>query len=294
MDVLTTPLLTGTATGAILLLAALGLTLTFGQMGVINMANGEFLMVGAYAAYLTQQVISSPGGSTVIALPVAFVLAGLLGLLLEGLVIRWMYHRPLDTLLVTVGVSLVLQQLAQDVFGAQGDPVTAPSWLGGRVSVFGYEWPHRQLFTIVLAAGSLAALNALLRYSSLGRRIRATVQNRELAETVGVSTRSVDRITFFLGSGLAGVGGVAIALISGTNPTLGTGYIIPAFLVVVVGGVAQLKGTVIAAWGVGVATAYLTDWISGGMAQVITFALVVVFLTVRPQGIFAVRSRSLA
>jgi urea transport system permease protein len=294
MDVLTTPLLTGTATGAILLLAALGLTLTFGQMGVINMAKGEFLMVGAYAAYLTQQVISSPGGSTVIALPVAFVLAGLLGLLLEGLVIRWMYHRPLDTLLVTVGVSLVLQQLAQDVFGAQGDPVTAPSWLGGRVSVFGYEWPHRQLFTIVLAAGSLAALNALLRYSSLGRRIRATVQNRELAETVGVSTRSVDRITFFLGSGLAGVGGVAIALISGTNPTLGTGYIIPAFLVVVVGGVAQLKGTVIAAWGVGVATAYLTDWISGGMAQVITFALVVVFLTVRPQGIFAVRSRSLA
>jgi len=294
MDVLTTPLLTGTATGAILLLAALGLTLTFGQMGVINMANGEFLMVGAYAAYLTQQVISSPGISTVVALPVAFLVAGLLGLLLEVSVIRWMYHRPLDTLLVTVGVSLVLQQLAQDVFGAQGDPVTAPSWLDGRISVFGYEWPHRQLFTIVLAAGSLAALNALLKYSAFGRRIRATVQNRELAETVGVSTRSIDRITFFLGSGLAGLGGVTIALISGTNPSLGTGYIIPAFLVVVVGGVAQLKGTVIAAWAVGVVTAYLTDWISGSMAQVITFALVVVFLTVRPQGIFAVRTRSLA
>jgi urea transport system permease protein len=294
MDVLTTPLLTGTATGAILLLAALGLTLTFGQMGVINMANGEFLMVGAYAAYLTQQVISGPGVSIVVALPVAFLLAGVLGLLLEATVIRWMYQRPLDTLLATVGVSLVLQQLAQDVFGAQGDPVTAPSWLGGRISVFGYEWPHRQLFTIVLAAGSLAALNALLKYSAFGRRIRATVQNRELAETVGVSTRNIDRITFFLGSGLAGVGGVTIALISGTNPTLGTGYIIPAFLVVVVGGVAQLKGTVIAAWAVGVATAYLTDWMSGGMAQVITFALVVVFLTVRPQGIFAVRTRSLA
>jgi len=263
-------------------------------MGVINMANGEFLMVGAYAAYLTQQVISSPGISTVVALPVAFVVAGLLGLLLEVSVIRWMYHRPLDTLLVTVGVSLVLQQLAQDVFGAQGDPVTAPSWLDGRISVFGYEWPHRQLFTIVLAAGSLAALNALLKYSAFGRRIRATVQNRELAETVGVSTRSIDRITFFLGSGLAGLGGVTIALISGTNPSLGTGYIIPAFLVVVVGGVAQLKGTVIAAWAVGVVTAYLTDWISGSMAQVITFALVVVFLTVRPQGIFAVRTRSLA
>ena len=163
----------------------------------------------------------------------AFVVAGLLGLLLEVSVIQWMYKRPLDTLLATVGVSLVLQQLAQDLFGAQGDPVTAPSWLGGRISVFGYEWPHRQLFTIVLALGALGALSAVLKYSSFGRQIRATVQNRELAETLGVSTRNVDRITFFLGSGLAGVGGVAIALISGTNPTLGTSYIIPAFLVVV-------------------------------------------------------------
>lgn len=294
MNVFTTPLLTGTATGAILLLAALGLTLTFGQMGVINMANGEFLMVGAYAAYLTQQVISSPGLSTVVALPVAFLVAGLLGLLLEASVIRWMYHRPLDTLLVTVGVSLVLQQFALDIFGAQGDPVTAPSWLGGRISVFGYEWPHRQLFTIALAVGSLLALNAMLRFSSFGRRIRATVQNRELAESLGVPTRNVDRLTFFLGSGLAGVGGVAVALISGTNPSLGTSYIIPAFLVVVIGGVGQLKGTLIAAWAVGVVTAFLTDWTSGSMAQVITFAVVVVFLTVRPQGLFTVRTRSLA
>ena len=134
----------------------------------------------------------------------------------------------------------------------------------------------------------------MLKYSSFGRQIRATVQNRELAETMGVSTRNVDRITFFLGSGLAGVGGVAIALISGTNPTLGTTYIIPAFLVVVAGGVGQLKGTVIAAWAVGVVTAFLTDWTSGSMAQVITFALVVVFLQIRPQGLFTVRTRSLA
>ncbi len=294
MDVFTTPLLTGTATGAILLLAALGLTLTFGQMGVINMANGEFLMVGAYSAYVTQQVVSSAGISIVIALPVAFVVAGLLGLLLEVSIIQWMYRRPLDTLLVTVGVSLVLQQLAQDIFGAQGDPVTLPSWLSGRISVFGYEWPHRQLFTIVLAVGALAGLSAVLRYTSFGRRIRATVQNRELAETVGVSTRAVDRITFFLGSGLAGVGGVAIALISGTNPQLGASYIIPAFLVVVIGGVGQLKGTLIAAWAVGVVTAFLTDWTSGSWAQVITFAVVVVFLTMRPQGLFTVRTRSLA
>jgi urea transport system permease protein len=294
MDAFTTPLLTGTAIGAVILMAAIGLTLTFGQMGVINMANGEFLMAGAYATYLTQQVVTSTGISILVAIPVAFVVAGLLGLLLEVSVIQWMYRRPLDTLLATVGVALVLQQFAKDIFGAQGDPVVAPSWLDGSIPVFGYDWPYRQLFTIVLALASVAALNAVLKYTSFGRRIRATVQNRELAETMGVSTRNVDRITFFLGSGLAGIGGVAIALISGTNPTLGTTYIIPAFLVVVAGGVGQLKGTVIAAWVVGVATAFLTNWTSGSMAQVITFALVVVFLQVRPQGLFTVRTRALA
>ena len=294
MDALTTPLLTGTATGAILLMAALGLTLTFGQMGVINMANGEFLMAGAYTTYLTQQVISSTGVSIVVAVPVAFVIAGLLGLLLEVSLIQWMYKRPLDTLLATVGVSMVLQQFAKDVFGAQGDPVTAPSWLGGSIGVFGYDWPHRQLFTILLALTAVVALNAVLQYTPFGRQIRAAVQNRELAETMGVSTRNVDRITFFLGSGLAGVGGVAIAMISGTNPNLGATYIIPAFLVVVAGGVGQLRGTLIAAWAVGVATAFLTDWISGSWAQVIAFALVVVFLQIRPQGLFTVRTRALA
>jgi len=294
MDALTTPLLIGTATGAILLMAALGLTLTFGQMGVINMANGEFLMAGAYTTYLTQQVISSTGISIVVAVPIAFVIAGLLGLLLEMSLIQWMYKRPLDTLLATVGVSMVLQQFAKDIFGAQGDPVTAPSWLGGHIAVFGYDWPHRQLFTILLALAAVAALNGLLQYTSFGRNIRATVQNRELAETMGVSTRNVDRITFFLGSGLAGIGGVAISMTSGTNPNLGATYIIPAFLVVVAGGVGQLRGTVIAAWGVGVATAFLTDWISGSWAQVIAFALVVVFLQIRPQGLFTVRTRALA
>jgi urea transport system permease protein len=294
MDALTTPLLTGTATGAILFLAALGLTLTFGQMGVINMAHGEFLMAGAYVTYVTQQVISSTGVSIVVAIPVAFVVAGILGLVLEVSIIQWMYRRPLDTLLVTVGVAMVLQQLARDLFGAQGDPVTPPSWMRGSIEVFGYDWPHRQLFTILLAVAAMAGLGAVLKRSPFGRRIRATVQNRELAETMGVSTRNVDRLTFFLGSGLAGVGGVAIALISGTNPTLGTTYIIPAFLVVVAGGVGQLKGTIIAAWAVGVLTAFVTDWSSGSMAQVITFAVVVVFLQVRPQGLFTVRTRSLA
>lgn len=294
MDSITTPLLSGTSTGAILLLAALGLTLTFGQMGVINMAHGEFLMAGAYAAYLTQQVVTDAGFSVLLAIPVAFLVAGLLGVALEAGIIRWMYGRPLDTLLVTVGVSLVLQQLAKDVFGAQGDRVEAPGWLDGNVGVFGYNWPHTRMFTIVLAVAALAGLAAVLKYTSFGRRIRATVQNRDLAETLGVSTRSVDRLTFFVGSGLAGVGGVALSLSGGTNPTLGTSYIIPAFLVVVAGGLGQLKGTIIAAWVVGVGTAFLTDRFSSSMAQVVMFALVVIFLQFKPQGLFTVRTRGLA
>ena len=294
MDAFTTPLLAGAATGALLLIAALGLALTFGQMGVINMAHGEFLMAGAYTAYLTQQVVTDTDISILVALPVAFVVAGLLGLLLEVAIIQWMYRRPLDTLLVTVGVSLLLQQLAKDVFGAQGDPVHTPGWLDGNVDVFGYHWPYRQMFTIVLALAALGALGALLKYTAYGRRIRATVQNRDLAETMGVSTRTVDRVTFFVGSGLAGIGGVAVSLISGTNPNLGTTYIISAFLVVVAGGLGQLRGTVIAAFAVGIVTAYLTDWSSSSMAQVVTFGLVVVFLQLRPQGLFTVRTRGLA
>jgi len=293
VDAITTPLLAGTASGALLLIAALGLSLTFGQMGVINMAHGEFLMVGAYTAYVTQQVVTNADLSILVALPVAFVVAGLLGLLLEVAVISWMYRRPLDTLLVTVGVSLVLQQLAKDIFGAQGDPVVGPGWLEGTIPVFGYNWPFRQIFTVALAVVALAGLAALLKYTSFGRQIRATVQNRDLAETMGVSTRVVDRITFFVGSGLAGLGGVAVSLISGTNPNLGRAYIISAFLVVVAGGLGQLKGTVIAAFAVGIVTAYFADWTSAAMAQVATFALVVLFLQLRPQGLFTVRTRGL-
>ena len=294
MESFTTPLLTGTSTGAILLIAALGLALTFGQMGVINMAHGEFLMAGAYTTYLTQQVVSSTSVSLILAIPVAFGVAGLLGLALEAGVIRWMYHRPLDTLLVTVGVSMVFQQLAKDLFGAQGDSVFTPDWLDGHATVFGYNWPYVRMFTIALALAALGGLGALLKYTSFGRQIRATVQNRDLAETMGVATRNVDRITFFVGSGLAGLGGVAVAMSGGTNPGLGTTYIIPAFLVVVAGGLGQLRGTVIAVFAIGIGMAFLTSWSNASMAQVVVFALVVVFLQLRPQGLFTVRTRGLA
>ncbi|GIJ50374.1 branched-chain amino acid ABC transporter permease [Virgisporangium aliadipatigenens] len=293
MDALISPLLNGSAQGALLLLAALGLSLTFGQMGVINMAHGEFLMIGAFTAYLVQQVIGSSDLSIPVALPVAFVVAGLFGLLLEVSIIRWMYHRPLDTLLVTVGVGLILQQAALQIFPSQGVPVEKPGWLNGQVTVFGYDWPLRQVFTILLATVCVAALSVWLKSTAFGRRIRATVQNRDLAEVTGISTRTVDRLTFFVGSGLAGIAGVAASLIGGTNSQMGTQYIIPAFLVVAAGGIGQLKGTVVAAWAVGVVLSYFAYWTTGSLAQVLAFILVIVFLQLRPQGLFTVRTRSL-
>ncbi|MET1038136.1 MAG: urea ABC transporter permease subunit UrtB [Aeromicrobium sp.] len=294
MDVVISQLFTGASYGAALLLIALGLSLTFGQMGVINMAHGEFLMAGAYSAYLTQQLITNPDFSLLLAIPFAFCVAGLLGLVLEALVISRMYHRALDTLLVTFGVSLVLQQAAKDIFGAQAVAVEGPSWLKGQIPIFGYRYPLSQLFILVLALSCLAAMAALLKYTGFGRQIRATVQNRDLAESVGVSTRRIDRLTFFIGSGLAGIAGVAVTRITATESTMGSEYIIWAFLVVVAGGIGQIKGAVIAAFGLGVIRAFLTYFTDGSMAVVLTFLIVVVFLQLRPQGMFAVRTRSLA
>jgi len=294
VDVLVTQVFNGLSGGSILLLAALGLALTFGQMGVINMAHGEFIMAGAYTAFVMQNVLGAAGLSLLVSLPVAFVVGGVLGVVLEATLLRRMYHRPLDTLLVTWGVSLVLQQLARDVFGTAGVDVPAPAWLSGPVEVFGFAFPRTRLFILLLAVAAFVALAVLLRYTPLGRRIRATVQNRPLAETAGISTRATDRLTFFIGSGLAGVAGVALALMGSISPNLGTAYIVDAFLVVVVGGIGQIKGAVIAAFLLGIVQSWIEYSTSASIAKVLVFALIVAFLQVRPQGIFAVRTRSLA
>jgi urea transport system permease protein len=294
MGVLVTQVFNGLSVGSILLLAALGLALTFGQMGVINMAHGEFIMAGAYTAYVANQVLGVAGLSLLVSLPIAFVVAGLLGVLLEVTLLRRMYHRPLDTLLVTWGVALVLQQLARDVFGTAGVDVPAPAWLSGPVEVLGFAFPRSRLFILVLSIAAFAALAAGLKFTSLGRRIRATVQNRPLAESAGISTRATDRLTFFVGSGLAGVAGVALTLMGSISPNLGTGYIINAFLVVVVGGIGQIKGAVIAAFVLGIVSAWIEFTTTASIAQVIVFALIVAFLQVRPQGIYQLKTRSLA
>lgn len=294
MQALFSQLVAGLSLGSVLLLAALGLALTFGQMGVINMAHGEFMMAGAYTAFVAQGLIADAGTSLLLAIPLGFLVGGVMGVVLEATLIRRMYHRPLDTLLVTWGVSLILQQAARDIFGAPNVDVRAPSWLSGSVNIGVTQVPAARLFILVLAVAAVVGLSLLLKMTALGRRIRGVVQNRDLAETVGISTRSTDRLTFFIGSGLAGIAGVALTLLGSTGPTLGTSYIVDAFLVVVAGGIGQIKGAVITAFGLGLLQATFEYSTTASVAKVMVFVVVVVFLQIRPQGIFSVRTRSLA
>ena len=294
MQALFSQLVAGLSLGSVLLLAALGLALTFGQMGVINMAHGEFIMAGAYTAFVVQGLIADAGTSLLLAIPLGFLVGGVMGVVLEATLIRRMYHRPLDTLLVTWGVSLILQQAARDIFGAPNVDVRAPSWLSGSINIGVTHVPAARLFILVLAVATVVGLSLLLKMTALGRRIRGVVQNRDLAETVGISTRSADRLTFFIGSGLAGIAGVALTLLGSTGPTLGTSYIVDAFLVVVAGGIGQIKGAVIAAFGLGLLQATFEYSTTASVAKVMVFVVVVVFLQIRPQGIFSVRTRSLA
>lgn len=293
MDVVVGQLFTGLSIGSILLLAALGLSLTFGQMGVINMAHGEFIMAGSYTAYVVQQVVSTGGASLFISLIVGFLVGGAMGVLLEVTLIQRMYHRPLDTLLVTFGVGLVLQQLARDIFGAPAVNVVSPGWLSGGVDILGAVVPKTRIFILILAIICVVALSFALKTTPMGRRIRAVVQNRDLAETSGISSRKTDISTFFIGSGLAGVAGVALTLIGSTSSTVGQSYLIDAFLVVVVGGLGQIKGAVIAAFTLGIINSFIEYNTTASIAKVILFVLIVIFLQARPQGLFAVKTRSL-
>ncbi|MDW5326075.1 urea ABC transporter permease subunit UrtB [Plantactinospora sp. KLBMP9567] len=287
-------LVIGASIGAVLLLIALGLTFTFGQMGVINMAHGEFIMAGAYTAYLLQPLVGTQ--SVLVALPVAFAVAGVMGLILERLAIRHFYGRPLDTLLLTWGISLILQQVARDIFGAPNVQVRAPGWLTGGLDLGGVRLPYNRVFIMVLAVGCVLAIWLYLTRLRHGRRMRAVMQNRQLAAVSGVATERVDQLTFFIGSGLAGVAGVALTLIGPVGPTLGTNYIVDAFLVVVAGGLGQLRGAVIAAFALGILNSFVEFWVDNGasFAKVVVFAVIIAFLQLRPQGMFVVRTRALS
>ncbi|MGH9279952.1 MAG: urea ABC transporter permease subunit UrtB [Acidimicrobiales bacterium] len=291
MDVFVSQLFNGLSIGSVLLLIALGLTFTFGQMGVINMAHGELIMIGAYTAYMVGESVGTV--SLVVALPIAFVIAGLLGVVMERLLISRLYGRPLDTLLVTWGVSLILQQVARDIFGAPNVNVTKPSWLDGSFQVFGTTLPFTRLFIIGLVGSAVVVIWIYSTRMTTGVRMRAVTQNRQLAAVSGINVQRVDQRTFFIGSGLAGAAGVALTLLGPIGPTLGTNYIVDAFLVVVAGGLGQIRGAVIAAIGLGIMSSFVEYRTSTSIAKVAVFVAVVILLQFRPQGIVALRTRAL-
>ncbi|SAI69258.1 branched chain amino acid ABC transporter permease [Bordetella ansorpii] len=288
----------GISLGSVLLLAALGLAITFGLMGVINMAHGELLMIGAYTAYMVQTVFRQylPGWIdwyVVAALPVAFLVTALVGMALERTVIRWLYGRPLETLLATWGISLMLMQTVRTLFGAQNVEVSNPSWMSGGMTVMGgLVLSYNRIAIIVFAMLVVFFVWLLLNHTRLGLFVRAITQNRRMADCVGVPTGRIDMLAFGLGAGIAGLAGVALSQLGNVGPDLGRGYIVDSFMVVVLGGVGQLAGTVIAALGLGGVNKFLEPYAGAVMAKIIILILIVLFVQKRPQGLFAPRGRS--
>ncbi|GLX70398.1 urea ABC transporter permease subunit UrtB [Paenibacillus glycanilyticus] len=299
MEVFVLQLFNGLSVSSILLLIALGLSITFGLMKVINMAHGELIMIGAYSTYLTQNIFNDYLPKSmfdwyfVLAIPVSFLIAFLFGLILETSLIRFLYGRPLDSLLATWGVGLVLQQLARSIFGAPNVAVTSPSWLDGGVNFLGAVLPYKRLFILGLVVLTLLAMYFYIYRSLEGRRMRAVMQNRDMAACLGVSTRRVDAMTFAIGSGIAGIAGCALTLLGPIGPSLGTYYIVDAFMVVVLGGVGKLVGTILGALGIGVFNTMFEYWTNASLGKVLVFLCIVAFLQWRPMGFVAMRSRSL-
>ena len=298
-DALLSNLFNSVSLGSILLLIALGLAITFGLMRVINMAHGEFIMAGAYAAYVMQNLFmehlpkSMFGLYFVVALPFAFGVTALMGWALESTVIRRLYGRPLDTLLATWGVSLMLQQAARSLFGPMGVDVQSPTWLNGQVKAGSLVMPYERLFILGLAAFCLVAMFVFLAKTRNGRRIQAVMQNREMASCLGISTRKVDAMTFAIGSGLAGIAGCALTLLSSIDSNLGTKYIVDSFMVVVLGGVGSLLGGVLGALGMGSLNTFWEYETTASLGRVLTFVCIIAFLQWKPQGIVTTRTRAL-
>jgi len=290
-------LFNGISVASILLLAALGLALSFGLMRVINMAHGEMLMMGGYLTYLSVTVFGK-GAGFAIGLVVAFVGTALFGALLEMTLIRRLYGRPLDTLLATWGVSLILQQAARNIFGPVGVEVTAPAWLAGTLSLGGTAMtglaiPAVRVFIIVLAAVVLGGVALIIARTRLGLLVRAVNANRAIAEALGANTRLVDLAVFALGTGIAGLAGSALSLIAPVTPTVGQSYIVYAFLVVIVGGLGSLGGTLAAAVLIGVFSATAQIFASVSTSDVLLLLCVIAFMQFRPRGIISARSRAL-
>ena len=289
---------TGISLGSILLLVALGLAINYGLMGVINMAHGELMMIGAYTTYVVQNLFRAylPGffdAYVIAAIPAAFIVSALVGAVLERGVIRFLYGRPLETLLATWGISLILQQAVRSIFGAQNVPVENPSWLsGGVAAASNLVLPYNRIAIIVFAMLVLGGVAFLIARTRLGLFVRGVTQNRRMAACVGVDTARIDMVAFAFGAGIAGLAGCALSQVGNVGPDLGQSYIVDSFLVVVVGGVGQLAGTVLAALGLGILNKFLEGIAGAVLAKIFVLVIIVVFIQRKPSGLFAMKGRS--
>ncbi|MBR1092323.1 urea ABC transporter permease subunit UrtB [Bradyrhizobium manausense] len=287
----------GLSLGSVLLLAAIGLAITFGVMGVINMAHGEMVMIGAYTTFVVQEVIRTRYPalfeySLLIAVPLAFLVAGGIGVLIERSIIRFLYGRPLETLLATWGLSLVLQQAVRTMFGPTNREVGNPSWMSGAFELGQITITYNRLWILVFTLAVFLILLAMLRYTALGLEMRAVTQNRRMAASMGIATSRVDALTFGLGSGIAGIAGVALSQIDNVSPNLGQSYIIDSFMVVVFGGVGNLWGTLVGAFTLGIANKFLEPVAGAVLGKIAILVLIILFIQKRPRGLFALKGRA--
>jgi urea transport system permease protein len=284
----------GLSLGSVLVLSAIGLAITFGVMGVINMAHGELMMLGAYTTYVMQLIMPNHiGTSIVVAIPAAFLVAGVTGILIERGIVRFLYGRPLETLLATFGLSLILQQVVRDVFSANNRPVVAPSWLTGSLQINeALSITYNRLATILFMLFVFGILSLVLNRTRLGLQVRAVAQNRSMAKAMGVRTDWVDALTFGLGSGIAGVAGVALSQLTNVGPNLGQSYIVDSFMVVVFGGVGNLWGTLIGGMSLGVINKILEPFAGAVLGKIIVLVCLILFIQRRPRGIFPQKGRA--
>ena len=287
----------GISLGSVLLLAAIGLAITFGVMGVINMAHGEMVMLGAYTTFVVQEIIrqSAPwlfDWSLAIALPLAFVVAGAVGVVIERTIIRFLYGRPLETLLATWGLSLILQQAVRSYFGPNNREVGSPTWMSGSFDLGHLSITYNRMWIIAFSLLIFGALILILKRTPFGLQMRAVTQNRAMASAMGIRTPWIDALTFGLGSGIAGIAGVALSQIDNVSPNLGQGYIIDSFMVVVFGGVGNLWGTLVGAFSLGIANKLLEPFVGAVLGKILVLVLIILFIQKRPRGLFALRGRA--
>lgn len=284
----------GLSLGSVLVLTAIGLAITFGVMGVINMAHGELIMLGAYTTYVMQQIMPNHIGISVVAsIPVAFVVTGLVGIAIERGVIRFLYGRPLETLLATFGISLILQQAVRSIFSPLNRSVITPEWMSGSLEIVqGLSFTYNRLYILLFSLMVFFVLLIVLQHSRLGLEVRAVAQNRSMARAMGVRSSWVDALTFGLGSGIAGIAGVALSQLTNVGPNLGQGYIVDSFMVVVFGGVGNIWGTLVAGLSLGVANKFIEPWAGAVMAKIIVLVCIILFIQKRPSGLFPQKGRA--